>query len=280
MKLITGIQTVITTMEEKEIDVIPRQTFTITFGNQGENHVGMQKIGVHLDRGLTAEEVREIGQKASSAGFTVETHSLNLMLGDRIGAQAVEPAEIVIVRNGLQWLLGGSEDDVDQFFWEQYNLNKDRHALMYGRVVNKKARHNLCFADFSQEPDYEKGRGRIYSFDELPLLAKTRQKLGELNPLLNQLIAEGNYYYDPEKCGIGYHGDSERRIVIGIRVGTDMPLCFQWYYHGEKVGSRKTISLSHGDVYFSSSKAVGHDWKKTTIYTLRHAAGCKDFVDK
>jgi hypothetical protein len=26
---------------------------------------------------------------------------------------------------------------------------------MYGRVVNKRARHNICFSDFDQEPDYE-----------------------------------------------------------------------------------------------------------------------------
>lgn len=266
--------------EEKAIDIIPIQTFTITFGNQGENHVGMQKIGADLERGLSVDEVREIGEKAALDGYTVERHSLNSMLGERIGVQAVEQAEVVVIRNGLAWLMDGTDDDVDQFFWEQYNLEKDRHALMYGRVVNKKARHNLCFADFSQEPDYEKGRGRIYSFADLPLLSKVRAKLGKLNPMLSQLIAEGNYYYDLKKCGIGYHGDTERKIVIGIRVGSDMPLCFQWYYYGERVGPRTTISLSHGDVYFSSQKAVGYDWKKKTIYTLRHAAGCKDFIDK
>lgn len=264
--------------EEKQIDVIPNQTFTITFGNQGENHVGMQKIGVALDRGLTTEEVNEIAAKAMVDGFVTETHSLNTLLGDRIGAQVVESATIVVVRNGLDWLLGDKSGS-DAFFWEQFGLEKDRYALMYGRVVNKKARHNLCFADFSQEPEYEKGKGRVYAFDELPLLSQVRKKLGELNPLLTNLIAEGNYYYDPSRCGIGYHGDTERRIVIGIRVGREMPLCFQWYYHGEKVGARKTIMLNHGDVYFSSAKAVGYDWKKKTVYTLRHAAGCKEFTE-
>jgi hypothetical protein len=27
-----------------------------------------------------------------------------------------------------------------------------------------------------------------------------------------------------------------------------------------------------------SDKAVGNDWKKKTIYTLRHAAGCEKFT--
>lgn len=263
-------------MAEEEIDVIPNQTFTITFGNQGENHVGMQKIGKELDRGLTVDEIKEIKDKADSAGFVTEYHSLNTLLGDRIGAQATEEAGIVVIRNGLNWLLDGEKSD--EFFWEQYHLEKDKHAFMYGRVVNKKARHNLCFSENDQEPDYQNGRGRIYSFSGLPLLNRVRVKLGELNPLLIDMIAEGNYYYDPEHCGIGYHGDTERRIVIGVRVGRDMPLCFQWYYHGEPVGPKKTIMLSHGDVYFSSAKTVGYDWKKKTFYTLRHAAGCDEYT--
>lgn len=40
---------------------------------------------------------------------------------------------------------------------------------MYGRVVNKNARWNLCFDEKSSEPDYEKGRGRVIGFSEVPL---------------------------------------------------------------------------------------------------------------
>lgn len=31
-------------------------------------------------------------------------------------------------------------------------------------------------------------------------------------------------------------------------------------------------------MYIMSEKATGYDWKKRSIYTLRHAAGCKKYL--
>ena len=36
------------------------KTFTITFGDQGENHAGMQKIGELVDDGFTLDEILDI----------------------------------------------------------------------------------------------------------------------------------------------------------------------------------------------------------------------------
>ena len=52
------------------------------------------------------------------------------------------------------------------------DLNWDKKAFMKGRVVNKLARYNLCFADFKQEPDYDEGKGRVYDFKDLKELQK------------------------------------------------------------------------------------------------------------
>ena len=38
------------------------------------------------------------------------------------------------------------------------------------------------------------------------------------------------------------------------------------------------LNLNHGDIYIMSEKAVGYDWKMSSIYTLRHAAGSKSFL--
>jgi hypothetical protein len=38
------------------------------------------------------------------------------------------------------------------------------------------------------------------------------------------------------------------------------------------------IELAHGDMYAMSEKAVGFDWKKKKIFTLRHATGCDRFT--
>ena len=43
----------------------------------------------------------------------------------------------------------------------------------------------------------------------------------------NDLMGEGNYYYNSSE--FGFHGDAERRKVVGVRLGASMPLEFQWY---------------------------------------------------
>ncbi len=45
-----------------------------------------------------------------------------------------------------------------------------KKAFMYGRVVNKHARHNLCFDDVSQKSDFENGKGSVINFEILPIL--------------------------------------------------------------------------------------------------------------
>lgn len=50
-------------------------------------------------------------------------------------------------------------------------------------------------------------------------------------------------YYDI-KSGIGYHGDSERKIVIAVRLGRSCPLYYQWYYKHERIGEKKRIKIT------------------------------------
>ena len=151
---------------------------------------------------------------------------------------------------------------------------------MYGRVVNKHARHNLCFGESHQEPNYEKGMGTVYGFDEVPHLKQIRYKLGEIiGEKGTNLQAEGNYYYDVKKCGIGFHGDTERKKVIAFRLGATIPLCYAWYHDNNVISDIMTINdLEHGDMYVMSEKTTGFDWKSKTKYTLRHSAGCKKYT--
>ena len=91
-------------------------------------------------------------------------------------------------------------------------------------------------------------------------------------------MLEGNYYYDLKKCGIGFHGDTERRKVVGMRLGCDMNLVFKWYINSKSLGERCELNLKHGDMYVMNEKASGFDWKKRSKLTLRHSAGCEKFT--
>lgn len=119
----------------------------------------------------------------------------------------------------------------------------------------------------------------MIDFKELPLLNKLRDNLQKyFGKLSEKLLAEGNYYYDSNNCGIGFHGDSERKIVIGVKLGVSIPLHFHWYLRNKRIGDRCTLKFNHGDVYIMSQKATGNDWKKSSKCTLRHAAGCEKFT--
>lgn len=252
-------------------------TITITFGDRGENHAGMQIIGQYAPDGFSYSDLRRAEKRFQKHGAICEL--IDLRPFAKIDDPDIDDSDafILIVRNGVNIIL--KDDDADDLFNEQAKLTVDTKALMRGRVVNKIARHNLCFATFSQEPDYENGKGRIINFNSVPLTNSIRQGickyLKRKGEEFHPLIAEGNYYYDVNECYISYHGDFERRRVIAIRLGQKMNLIYHWYKNGEQVGDEAKFYLDHGDLYIMGAKAVGQDWKKRSIYTLRHCAGKK-----
>jgi len=269
-------------VKDVEFNKIPKKNpvMTITFGDQAENHVGMQKIGQLADEGFSVDDLKRTLGVFSKLGFKCELIDLNKNLVPKIPEMNnVESAAVLIIRNGIDCILRNMNKTSNDLLLEQLNLKWDTKAKMYGRVVNKKARHNLCYGDKSQEPDYENGKGRIVSFDSIPCTKFIKSELVKyVGNKAENLVAEGNLYYDPDACGVSFHGDFERRKVIGLRLGGTLPLHYQWYYKSKRVGNRIKLSLNHGDIYVMSSKAVGTDWKKKNSYTLRHAAGCKKFL--
>lgn len=246
------------------------ETITITLCDCAENHVGMEKIGLYANMGFSLEDLIKARTWFKNKGANAIIYDLNYPLESK-NIYPNDEAYILIVKNGVDYLL---EEGSDGLFDELIKLKWDSKAFMYGRVVNKHARHNLCFGKNNQEPAYEIGKGRIISWNNVPLLKQTKNLMVQvLGSIGKGLVAEGNYYYDVSKCGIGYHGDAERKKVIGIRLGASMPLVYQWYIHSKPVGERMDFELDHGDIYFMSDKATGNDFKKKLIYTLRHAAG-------
>jgi hypothetical protein len=260
---------------------------TITFGDQAENHAGMQKIGKLSEKGsgFSRDDLEQVKNTFEMIGGTADLIDLSTQFVEK--DDEMHDAHVLVLRDGVQKFI----DCFDLPFsytdmWsELVNLDWDRKAFMRGRVVNKHARWNLCFSNFDQEPEYESGKGRVIDWNRLPCLVEYRNKFREVftNSKADNLEAEGNYYYNPNKCYIGYHGDSERRKVIAIRLGEkkgseSFPLYYQWYLRSEKVGEPIVIPLNSGDIYIMSEKAVGTDWKRRIIYTLRHATGKEENI--
>ena len=238
-------------------------TITITFGNAAENHKGMQIIGDELSKGdgFTTQNLRDFYLFFKDKEFICEGYNLSSKC-----PIPCEDAKVIVIKNGISFFT-----NPDKFLNEQISLEWDKKAFMYGRVVNKHARHNLIFSDYYQEADYENKKGTIIPYSNVPYLNQLKDGLEQLTN--KKLYAEGNYYYDINKTFIGFHGDVERKIVIGARLGETFPLCYKWFINSEQISEKLELKLDHGDLYFMSEKAVGSDWKTRKIPTLRHAAG-------
>lgn len=246
-----------------------KKTYTITYGDVAENHAGMQKIGDLHESGYSVQKIAEVQAKLNDLGLVTELVDLTTNCDFKI------PAQVLVIRQGAQFVLG--EETTEGLIQENDALTLDKTAKMRGKVVNKRARHNLCFGDEDQVADIENGKGTIVAWNRVPKMAKIRQFVADLTEdvLLN---GEGNYYYDIKKCGIGFHGDSERRKVVAVRMGEKMPLYFKWFQRSLPLGEPIEVILNDGDMYMMSEKAVGFDWKKKKIQTLRHSTGCKKFT--
>jgi hypothetical protein len=244
----------------------------------------MEKLGSPIECGLTEGDLRRAMEALTAAG--VKCQLIDLVAEGKVeeygGDDGPEPAFVLVVRGGVDALLGpgGTQALMDeQCALPGRGMPPDMKAIFRGEVKNKRARHNLCFWDRAQGPDYAAGKGRVVAFEDVPSLARMRGQIAlYFGPKALQLPAEGNYYYDISKCGIGFHGDGERRIVVAVRLGKSHALEYQWHFRSKPIGERIRVRLAPGDMYAMSEKAVGRDWKRPSIPTLRHAAGAAKYL--
>lgn len=270
---------------------------TITFCECSENHVGMEKNGKIAEEGFKKENLDQALKWALKNDLTVDLYTLNSLLDlDKLKEEGIKDVKDEDVNAWVLVIRGGASNIATNLFEELIDLEWDKkyYDRRRKRVLNKNARWNMCIDEEDQSPDYKNKKGTIYSFKKLPGMNKIRNTLPKiLGNKAKNLVAEGNMYRDGGKAknGIGYHGDSERRLVVGVRVGkqsspllqsgkkvTSSPLHYAWYYKSKRITDILEVPLNSGDMYIMSQKAVGTDWKKRNTLTLRHATGAPKYT--
>lgn len=251
---------------------------TITMGDVAENHAGMEQLGtqVGVGEGFNLKELKEMKKNLKTIRVVAKILTLKSPKPD-----VQDNAYVLVAKGAVTKILSQKSKYNDKnLFDEQLKLDWDKKALMRGRVVNKHARWNLCYDTKSSTPNYKEGKGRVIAYNKIPITKLLVESLPTyFGEKAKNLKGEGNYYPNSSENGISYHGDSERRKVIGIRLGVSLPLYFQWYHGHERVGNKIKVDLDGGDIYVMSEWAVGTNWKKSTLYTLRHATGAKKYTD-
>lgn len=261
------------------METYPDETYCVTFGDRGENEAGMDMVGAPLENGVSAKFLGDLCETLKEEGADVSLCPLNELMSGHEAEDECAQANVLVIKGGVNYFLREMKCDLEpaaEVLAELQRMPKDDKTFMYGRVVTKKARHNCCMADFEQGPDIANKKGTVVNFKDYPFLDKLRRVMGERLDQTQPLVGEINHYYDSKQCGIGWHGDAERKIVVGVRVGpgaNNFPIKFNWFHHHDPVGKEGRIFLDDGDIYVMSEKAIGYDTKKSSLYTLRHAAG-------
>lgn len=263
---------------------------TITAGDCSENHVGMKQYGTNNHNGFTIDELIKINEKLRSKNIKTEFIMLHDLLPDKVKYEhkQILKAGLLIIRNGVNELMNNvsNNKEANKKFGDlilqsllDIEWDKKYYDIRRKRILNKRARWNVCFGNKSKSANLEEKEGTIIGYNEVPELKNLLSILPlYLGDKAKELEVEGNYYYDIKKCGIGFHGDTERSKVIGIRFGDTGKLAYRWYYQSKIISKKLEVNLNHGDIYIMSEKAVGNDWKKRSKFTLRHAAGCEKYL--
>ena len=287
------------------------ERISLTMAPGGENNRGMEIIGRMpiKGEGFTSSDIEGLGPY-----FEDKTNIVMNKYGDRpvsvldLNALSLNDtindldddnqARVLILRDWAKGLDKEIYNEVAPIRWDAEYLDPNKYRTeivdgvevkVRGKRMNKRARTNLCFvADREQKPSVYEGKGTIYDLKKMNNLNKAVETLrkqiedglieigSETKVIIN--VVEGNRYYDLKKTGIGFHGDTERVVVICLSIGGwNYPMRWQWFKDGMPIGNSIDIHLNSGDVYIMSEKAVGADWKLRSKYTLRHSAGAEKY---
>ena len=255
-------------------------TWSLTIGNGGENHTGMEFIGSMRQQG----EGWDLGRLLYAKGIletmfdkTVDLYNLNELCLEGVTipekCETPKPAYLMVVRNFLTNSVHENfKKELSSYEWDRKYYDTRRK-----KVLNKNARANVCYGPNYRAPDYENKKGTIIGFDQSPMVLKLKQVVEILMKDKN-LIVEGNQYDDPSVNGIGPHGDTERVVVACLRVGASMPMKYGMFWNCKMRGKSFKTVINGGDLYFMSEEAVGAKWKSKSKWVWRHAAGADKYL--
>lgn len=235
--------------------------------------------GAMADEGFSADKLRKVCAALNAIGIHARIVDLRADAVDKgVPASTLErmdEAVVLVIHDGANALTNDPQM-ANKMLKEHQGLAYDTTTVMYKKVCIARSRRNLYFADEGRPGDMAIGQNTVVAWPSVPANAECLCALTELLGTTDVKTAVANYYPDPRRCGIGWHGDAERRQTIMVRLGAGSntrPIHFMWCEGKTRIVSPVTINLQHGDVMVPCAKAVGTDYKTRSVPTVRHATG-------
>jgi len=197
---------------------------------------------------------------------------------------------LLVIKNGIELLI--KPDEAAKLYQEQDEIRYDGRFFDKGRLKIKRAHKNMLFAAERQDASDDYTQATVTAFSEVPLLNKIRTSIQSLlGDRTADLEVDGTKYHTsfyekgddgkPMKkhSNMGWHGDDNKKIVVGMCLGASATLSFIWRLPGSQKNStdtRVTVPLAHGDVYVMSEKTIGSDWKSSSLLRCLHSVDLSD----
>lgn len=248
--------------------------YAITFGEVAILHVGGAELGTMRSEGFSVAELDFVAKQLVAAGKEAELLLVSDALPEPL--RAANEAAVLVIRDGAN-VFGAS---ADAMLAEQEGLQYDRkfYHTRQRKTMHKRARYNTVFGDEHESASECFKQPTVHAFP--PHLRAFRAGLAAvLGPKAVDLKAEGNHYFEPSS-GIGFHGDSERKIVACLSLGSASCLRYHWRLPGSSEHTLRGVDVvvRHGDVYVMSEKATGFDWMRRSLVRVVHAAGSAKYI--
>ena len=155
-------------------------------------------------------------------------------------------------------------------------IQYDNFTFAYGKILTAHSRHLVFAGATPRVGDRDKGLHTILPWAGLPPLESARQWITAQLATTEIQAACILKYPSIETGGLSWHGDGERKQTIVYRVdpiSSKRPLWFRWYHKSLPIGEPVAVHLEAGDFCIASEVAVGTDFKKRSLPTVRHATG-------
>lgn len=277
---------------------------TYTWCECGENHHGNQQIGeiVEPGQGFNLDDLLDVKTYAKTK-FNCKSKIFDLkklglkdenddeMIINRVNRKnnklkrvEVNDAYFLLIKNFIPSILKKHNLKMEDLMNEVMEKKWDSKFWdpLKKKVLNKHARKNNCISEIEQTAKYDEGKGTIHSFESMPIMNLLRGVFKDMGGKFDFPCSEGNLYEDggKKKNGIGWHGDSERRRVLSMRLGLNpsMPFNYRWQYKNKEIGKLMIWEIKAGDVMVMSEWAVGTEWKNKNKVTLVHSTGAPKYV--
>ena len=229
---------------------------------------GSDSIGKMAERGFSPTQLRALAASLTKRGVPCDVFELT----PHCTAPDAEDACAIVIHAAR--LDHEGFPLADAMLEEVEAIQYDKFTFTYQAAKAAHSRHLVFVGDSLREPVPEEGTHTVLAWDSLPACELAARLVSRELRSWDLKVACALHYPDIDKCGISWHGDQERRQTVLFRLGkAQRPIHLRWMHENKPAGPVISIPLAHGDVFIPCAKAVGTDYKRRKVPTLRHATG-------